>query len=94
MVLSIPNLAVLGLTIQWTLLTEQVDYRCSYWSYCQVRHGQIHTNQNANYTNYDTSIGNGWRYNWVGKYTYGGNYNDYIQMTIVIEVIATRPNLL
>mgnify|MGYP007000464268 len=47
--------------------------------------GQVNSNQNDNYTNYDTSIGNGWRYNYVAKYTYGGNYNDYIQMALVID---------
>ena len=82
---QIPDLSSIGLTVNGLPVNRaRWDFN-SIWSYCQGTYGQINTNQNANYTNYDTSIGNGWRYNWVGKYTYGGNYNDYIQMTIVID---------
>ena len=62
-----PDLSSIGLTVNGLPVNRaRWDFN-SFWSYCQGTYGQINTNQNANYTNYDTSIGNGWRYNWVGK---------------------------
>ena len=80
-----PDLSNIGLTVNGLPVNRARWDWSSYWSYCQGTYGQVNANQNANYTNYDTSIGNGWRYNYVAKWTYGGNYNDYIQLSLVID---------
>ena len=80
---QIPDLSTLtvnGLPVN----RARMDFT-SMWSYNGGNYGQPNSNQNANYTNYDTSIGDGWRYNYVASWCYSGNYNDYLSLSLVID---------
>ena len=73
--LTVSGLPVNRCRMDWT----------SIWSYNTGSQIQNNVNQNMDYTNYDSSIGNGWRYNWIGTFAGGGNYHKYLTMTIVMD---------